>query len=556
MTANFDLGLDGATGFVDRSARFSVGDQLEKTARTDGDRRAVVDVERDVSLTYGELQEQASQLASSLLDLGVDGGVTSVAVVAENRTETVELAHACAKIGALFAPLNWRLERDELVHCADLVEPDVLVVSERFREKADWIVADGAADPAVVGYDGTDQVSETDEDEGSSFDDLRVEGEADDPRLERSVDPEVGFAVVNTSGTTGLPKGAVLSHRAELARANQVARDYGLDRGDNYVGWGPMFHMGGLDWIVAMAAIGGTYYVVDGFEPGTILESLTDSPRPIAWLFLVPGMIEDLCDHVEESNVDRADLPPVRAAGALADMIDPGLIARVTALFDAPFQNTYGSTEAGHATSADQIPIGVEPDDESLRKRESPNCAVRLDTDGYESDNRGEMLIRGPPLFSGYLENPDGNRAAFDDSWYRTGDVFERHDNGTYSYLNRTKYLVKTGGENVYPAEIEDVLTEHDRVAEAVVVRTEDSTWGEVPRALVGLEDDVGDSAEADELRAELLELCDGSLARYKLPHYIEFVDRDAFPTSGTGKVVRPDIEEWPRSAESRVRGD
>ncbi|WP_265112112.1 class I adenylate-forming enzyme family protein [Halosolutus halophilus] len=559
MTANFDLGIDGTARFVDRSAQFSVADQLRKTARTDPDRQAIVDLKRERSVTYAELDERTDRLASSLLDLGVEFEVGSVAIVAENRLETIELAHACAKVGALLAPLNWRLERDELVHCADLIEPDILVVSDRFREKVDWIVEDGVADPLIVDYDSDDEsggVAESDRDDDRSFELLRENGDPDEARLERIVDPEQGFAVINTSGTTGLPKGAVVSHRAELARSNQVAQDFGLERGDNYVGWGPIFHMGGLDWIVTMAALGGTYYVVDGFEPEAILDSLTDSERPIAWLFLVPGMIEPLCDHIEDTDLDATDLPPIRTMGALADILDPALVARVTTLFDTPFQNTYGSTEAGHATSGNQLPIGVEPDDELLRKRESPNCAIDLDIDGYGGDNRGEMLVRGPSLFSGYLDNSEANREAFEDGWYHTGDVFERHDDGTYSYLNRTKYLIKSGGENIYPAELEEVLESHDRVAKAVVVKTDDPTWGEVPRALVGVEDTLDGDEDRDTLRKELLGLCEGRLARYKLPHYIEFVDPDRFPISGTGKVARPEIEEWPRSEDARVRGE
>lgn len=538
---NFDLGLEDTESFVRQSRSFTLGDQLRKSARMFPDRTAVDDGTRQ--LTYAELDERSDRLANALRDQGYVPGESTVAVLSENRGETVTLAYACAKLGCLLATLNWRLEREELVHCADLVTADVLFVSERFIDQADWVVADGESTPEVVDYDHNGDIA---------YESLVAEGAATDPLPDERVDPEQGFAVLNTSGTTGLPKGVVVSHRAILSRIVQITIDYGLERGDNYPAWGPMFHPAGITWIGLTAVHCGTYYPIDGFDPERITDVVLHSDRPISWLFLVPGVVERLADHVGERGIDPEAFPEIRTMGALPDMIEPRRIKRITELFDAPLQNTYGAAEDGHGASGSKIPIGVTPDEAVLRKHESPLIDVKFIDERWNETNAGEaeMALRGPSLCSGYIRNPEANGEDFRDGWFRTGDVFKRHDDGTYTFVSRRKYLIKPGGENVYPAELEEILIAHDAVEEVIVVRADDPDWGEVPRAVVA----TGEDGDHDELRAELMALVDAELARYKLPHYIKFVDAGRFDRSATGKIIRAEIEEWDIGADERVR--
>ena len=538
---NFDLGLDDTEAFVRQTRSFTLGDQLRKSARMYPDRLAVDD--GSLQLTYAELDERSDRLANALRDRGYVPGESTVAVLSENRGETVTLAYACAKLGCLLATLNWRLEREELVHCADLVTADVLFVSGRFTEQADWVVADGESTPEVVGYDGDGDVE---------YESLVDDGAATDPLPDERVDPEQGFAVLNTSGTTGLPKGVVVSHRAILSRVVQITIDYGLERGDNYPAWGPMFHPAGITWIGLTAVHCGTFYPIDGFDPERITDVVLDSERPISWLFLVPGVVERLADHVDERGLEPDDFPEIRTMGALPDMIEPERIKRITETFDAPFQNTYGAAEDGHVASGSKIPVGVAPDKEVLRKHETSFIDVTfVDERWNETDaEEAEMAVRGPSLCSGYIQNPDANGEDFREGWFRTGDVFERHDDGTYSFVSRRKYLIKPGGENVYPAELEEILIKHEAVEEVIVVRADDPDWGEVPRAVVG----VSDVDDPEALRTELLELVEADLARYKLPHYIKFVDPGVFERSATGKIVRAEVEEWDIGDDERVR--
>lgn len=540
MDYNFDLGVEDTDRFVEKTRTFTVGDQLRKSARMWPDRVAISEPDRE--LTFAELNDQTDRLAAGLLSDGYEPNESTIAVLAENRRETIELLLACAKIGVLVAPLNWRLERDELVHCVDLVRPRGLVLSDRFADRVPWIESDCDTTPEIVGYDSHIE---------GSFNELLSAGETSEYPPDVSVDPEQGFVVLNTSGTTGLPKGVVISHRAEFARAFQVTIDYGLDQGDSYPGWPPMFHMGGLDWIVVTIYLGGTFYPIDGFDPERILDVVLDSPDPISWLYLVPGTIEPFVEHFEERDVDQEDLPKIRTMAALLDLVDPALISETMELFNTPFQNTYGASETGHVMSGNKLLVGAAPSDINLSKTESPLAEVKLiDEDWNKVENRGELAVRGPALCSGYVDAPETNKEDFQDGWFRTGDIFTRGRDGTYDFVSRRKYLIKSGGENIYPTELEAPVTKLDAIDEVIVVKAPDEKWGEVPRMFV----ETTNIADPDELRSEILSRLKDRVARYKLPHYVEFCDPGTLPRSTSGKIARSDIEGWDLDESTRVR--
>ncbi|MFP9061475.1 AMP-binding protein [Natrialbaceae archaeon A-chndr2] len=540
MEFNFELGIDEQESFVSESGRFNVGDLLRKAARKYADTVAVSEPNRDV--TYAELDDRVNRLGNSLLERYCEPENGTVAFLAENRGEVIEVMYAGAKTGCLVPGLNWRLEREELLHCVDLVEPDVLVVSERFREKAGWIEADAESDPEIVTLD--------DDDGDATYESLINDGSPDEPLPDRHIDPEQGLVVLYTSGTTGLPKGVVISHRAWLARGYTYIIDFDIQKGDCQLAWPPLFHIVSADWLPAIATVGGTYYPVDGFDTERTIEILQEDGGGIGWLVLLPGVVERLLQYIDEHDVDVDSFRPIRNIGALVDLVDPKKVERITETFDMPFKNSYGATENGNVLSAgNDIPKGVRPRREHLAKVESSFVDMKLiDEDWNEVKGRGELATRGPTICSGYLKNPEANAADFNDGWFRTGDIFEHNDDGTYSFINRRKYLIKSGGENIYPAEIEQVLLEHELVEEATVVRVTDEKWGEVPRAIVG-------SHHPDEIDTdELMDMLDEQVARYKLPHFLDVVTPDQLPRSTTGKIVRDDLEEWDVDDSTRVR--
>jgi fatty-acyl-CoA synthase len=222
----------------------------------------------------------------------------------------------------------------------------------------------------------------------------------------------------------------------------------------------------------------------------------------------------------------------------MADLVPPAEIGRVTRLLGAPYANTFGATETGCPPgSANPIPVGVVPT--RLSKEQSPYCEIRLvDADGRDVPigAQGELCIRGPTLFSGYFRADDANAQDFRGGWFHLGDVFIRNAEGTLDFVDRVKYLIKSGGENIYPAEIERIMLQDPRVVEVAVVRKKDARWGEIPIAFVARRDDAL-------TKNDLVERCRSELARYKLPKDVLFIDAAEFPRSASGKILRHELE-------------
>jgi acyl-CoA synthetase (AMP-forming)/AMP-acid ligase II len=224
--------------------------------------------------------------------------------------------------------------------------------------------------------------------------------------------------------------------------------------------------------------------------------------------------------------------------GAMADLVPPHQIAELTRFIGAPYMNSFGSTETGlPPASGALLPIGAAPT--SLSKRESSLCHIRL-VDAEDKDVPvevpGELVMQGPTLFSGYWNADATNAQDFRGGGFHMGDLFVRHADGSLDFVDRLKYLIKSGGENIYPAEIERVLLAHPAVRDAAVVRKRDAQWGEVPVAFV-----ASDDASLD--AAALMEWCGTRLSRYKQPKDIRFVAESALPRSSTGKIQRHEIE-------------
>jgi fatty-acyl-CoA synthase len=289
--------------------------------------------------------------------------------------------------------------------------------------------------------------------------------------------------------------------------------------------------MGAMEPSLGALMSGGSVVVVDGFDRARLAELVAS--RELGWLLLMPGMV---ASFVEELRARAIDPRGVRVCGVMADLVPPSEIADVTTLLRAPYANTFGATETGcPPCSSNLIPIGVAP--AKLSKEQSAYCEVRLvDPDDRDVPDGapGELAMRGPTMFSGYFRVAED--ADFRGGWFHMGDVFVRNADGTLDFVDRVKYLIKSGGENVYPAEIERVILEDARVADVAVVRRRDAKWGEVPVAFVARRDE---SLDAEAIRAK----CKQSLASYKQPKDVRFIPLDAFPRSASGKVQRHELE-------------
>lgn len=471
--------------------------------------RALAIVQRDLRLDYVALLALVERMADDFATRGLERG-QRIAILSENRFEYTAVQIACAKLGLIAACLNWRLADAELHHCVDLVEPSLLVASPRYRDVADT-VAKGRPVAAIDALGMTCGVGGT----------TRSAARGED-----------GLLIIYTSGTTGLPKAAVISHRAEIARMCAMRLDMGVEMTDAYVSWAPMFHMGGTEHLLATLMCGGTGVIVDGFDADAIVDALEEFP--IGWLMLVPATIEPL---LERLAARQANVRGVKAVGCMADLVPSATIAAITRALGAPYLNSFGATETGMPPlSADLIPVGATPD--AFPKRLSMMVDLRLlDAAGNEvaDGDTGEACVRGPTLFSGYWNAPETNAECFAGGWFHMGDLFRRTPRG-YDFVGRSKYLIKSGGENIYPAEIERVLFADARVNDAIVVRRPDPQWGEVPVAVIARND-----ASLDE--GAVLQLCRDALAGYKRPRHVRFIEMEAFPRSASGKIIREEVE-------------
>jgi acyl-CoA synthetase (AMP-forming)/AMP-acid ligase II len=309
--------------------------------------------------------------------------------------------------------------------------------------------------------------------------------------------------------------------------------DRPLAREDAYVAWGPMFHMGATDYVFSTLLRGGKVIVLDGFQAEAMARII--ATEKLGWLHLNSAVINRVMTQMQK---DGSRVKGVKVVGVMADLVPRQRIAELTLLMGAPFANTFGSTETGPVpASKGLIDIGVVP--ERLSKEQSSLCELRL-VDEHDRDvpngEPGEALVRGPSLFSGYWGSHDVNAEVFRGGWFHTGDVFRRNSDATLDFVDRRKYLIKSGGENIYPAEIERVLMASPLIETAVVVRRPDAEWGEVPVAFV--------VARNDRLTVEdVVKLCRGQIAGYKVPKDVKFVSDEDIPRSTSGKVKRHELE-------------
>ena len=497
---------------VTRASLSTVGSLFRARVRELPERVAIETAAGGARLSYRELDARVARLAGALAAFGVQRG-DRVALLSENRPEFLEVVLAASRIGASVACQNWRLTAVELAHCIQLVSPRVVIVSERFSER-------------IAGVDVERRLML-----GLEYEQLLAGAaplDADD-----AAEPEDALLILYTSGTTGLPKGAVLSHRAEIARNMVVRAEFGITTEDTFPAWSPLYHMGALEPALGSLMAGGKVVVVDGFDAPRLAELI--EREKLGWLLLMPGMVGSFADELTRLRIEPKG---VKLCGVMADLVPPADIARITRLLEAPYANTFGATETGcPPCSSNRIPVGVSPT--RLSKQQSPFCEVRL-VDPEDRDvppgSPGELCIRGPTLFSGYYRADETNAQDFRGGWFHMGDVFVRNPDGSLDFVDRVKYLIKSGGENIYPAEIERVLLQDERVSDAAVVRRPDPKWGEVPVAFV--------ARHTEQLEAtDLYRRCRRELAGYKQPKDIFFIPASEFPRSASGKIQRHELE-------------
>ncbi|MDX6469570.1 MAG: 2-furoate---CoA ligase [Gaiellaceae bacterium] len=460
---------------------------LEGAAARDPEREALV--QDEVRLTYAELLDRTARLAGGLAQLGLGRG-DRLAAVLTNRHECVRLYWAAQWLGAVFVPLSWRSSREDVDYC----------------------IADAEARLVATEEDGGGAVTVS----GTPFEELQG---ADPQAGALDLDERAPSLMLYTSGTTGRPKGVPRSHRADRAGGISQALQHGLRFGDRTLGVMPLYHTMGMHSLLAMSVTGGCFVCQPRWDAEEALRII--ERERLTSLYLAPTLFHDLVTH---PACARADLSSVEALAYAGAAMTTALVERCVAAF-APrvFVNHYGSTEIyTFSVHRDQA---AKP---GCAGRASLNAQLKLVPPG-----EGEIACRmdSDEAFEGYWQRPDADEKAIRDGWYFTGDVGKIDEDGDLWVVGRTDDMIVSGGENIHPLEVEDVLARHPKVREVAVVGAADDRWGHRVVAVVVAEP----GATAEELDAHCL--ADTSLARFKRPREYRFVED--LPKSPAGKILR-----------------
>ncbi|MER7182324.1 long-chain fatty acid--CoA ligase [Streptomyces hyaluromycini] len=509
--------LDSAVAAGHHTVDEGIGSWVTRRAFFAGDRIALVDGDRRI--TYSELDWRTGQLADALRELGVRRG-DRVAALMTNSAAFLETLFAAAKLGAVFVPINFRLAPPEVAHLLADSGADVLVWSGHLSPLARAALAGEGVRVrlrVVVGGQLADGEAE--------FEQLLASGDPGTPRggaTGRDV-----CALMYTSGTTGRPKGAMLTHDNLLWNViNILSNGRGMSQNDRAVTVAPMFHIGGLGaHTLPLLYVGGMNVVMPSFDPRETLAAM--ARERVTLQFLVPAMWSALMavPDFESYDLSALELAMTGAAPCPRPVLDHFLDKGVL------FREAFGLTETCGVTLLDP---------EHVRRKAGtigrPGFHVRTRlVDEHDLDvplgEVGELVVSGPSVFAGYWGLPEATAEAFRGGWFHTGDLAREDDEGFLTLVDRSKDVIISGGENVYPVEVERILVQHPAVREVAVVGVPHVKWGETPLAV------VVPGAEPPPTADELIAYVRERLAHFKCPTRVEFVPE--LPRNATGKVLK-----------------
>ena len=455
------------------------------------------------SWTYGALDAWAQRLSGYLREeLGMGRG-DRIAYLGPNDTAMVALLFACARIGAILAPLNWRLTAAELSWIIADVEPHALVYDDKFSETAHEATKDSCRLIALEALETC---------EGGA---APLTGQLDDPLL-----------IVYTSGTTGRPKGAVLDQRALYVNALSSVHMHTLTGKDKTLVVLPLFHVGGLNISLTPSLFAGATVILHRrFEPRATLDTIIKDRPDI--LVMVPATMNAL---MALPDWDMADMSSLRMVTTGSMIVPPALIGAweergITIVC------VYGSTET--------CPVAgyTAPGDGKTKPHSTGPAALHSEIriDATESEE-GEILVRGGNVMKRYWRNEEETKSAFMDDWFRTGDIGYLDEDGHLIVCDRIKNMIISGGENIYPAEVEQVISSVEGVEECCVVGLPHEKWGETPAAAIVLSQNFGET----DVRVAIEDVLERELARFKHPRIIEFTT--PLPRNAMGKVLAEEV--------------
>ncbi len=501
----------------------NIGSILTKRTLLNPTNEALFDVAQGIRFSYDELNKRTNQVANALRSLGVQKG-DRVALLMMNCHEFVTTFFAIAKIGAVIVPLNWRLVPDELEFIVKDAGATVLIAGSEFDQAVTELHSRGHRTDVThwIRVGNTDSLLSF----AQSFDSIVNSQPSTEPEITAWNDDLL--YIMYTSGTTGLPKGVMHSHNTQMAALITVNATSDFCIGDRYLNPMPLFHVGALTPAIAVAYRGLAHILMRSFEPNAIW-TLVKEER-INNALLVPAML-GACRMVFDPAVhDHSTLRWILSGAAPV----PKSLIEAYQTMGIDIHQVYGLTETcGPACT-------TAPED-AIRKAGSTGKAyfhtdvkiIHPDGTTCLPEEAGELLVRGDHIMTGYWNRPDATADTIKDGWLYTGDIALVDNEGFVWIQDRLKDMIISGGENVYPAEVENIILSHPGVADVAVIGVPSEKWGETGLAIVVKKD-------AAVTEADIIAHCDGKLARFKMPGGIRFID--VIPRNASGKALKREL--------------
>ncbi|MDP1866244.1 MAG: long-chain fatty acid--CoA ligase [Bradyrhizobium sp.] len=493
-------------------------DWIAHFGRRTPDKPAVVDLGSGRGFSYAQFDGRIARLAAHLRDrLKVNRG-DRVAVLALNTTDTLEVQFACGRIGAVFLPLNTRLTVPELHYIVGDAAPLLMIHDSELSEVALSVAGlCNVASTLLLGPGGSYEAAI-----------------AAAPPLDRAeiVTLDDMSTIMYTSGTTGQPKGAIITHGMTFWNCVNLGGPAYISPATVLLTVLPLFHTGGLNcYTNPVLHAGGTVLIMRAFDPGLALQLISDPARGINQFFGVPSIYQFMAQHPSFAGADFSRL----VIGGVGGAPMPVPLLKVWEGRGVALQQGYGMTETSPAV------LTLDKEDAARKAGSSGKPVLHTEVrivrpDGADAGvvELGEVWVKGPNITPGYWNRPDANKSSFTDGWLHTGDAARIDDEGFYYIVDRWKDMYISGGENVYPAEVENVLHQLAAIAEAAVIGIPSEQWGETGMAIVAVK--PGHSITEAEIHAH----CEANLARFKRPRLIKFIA--ALPRNATGKIHKPTL--------------
>jgi len=501
--------------------RLNLGQFLTRRALLSATQPALID--GDVRHSFANLNARANRLAHAVATAGVRRG-ERVAVLLRNSVEYYDLYFGLAKLGIVLCGINWRLAPPEVAHILADSGARLLVFGEEFAPTVAQIERSSALERLIVVGSATAPADTT-------YADFVAAGDVSEPPSAGGDDDPL--LLMYTSGTTGRPKGAVLTHAQMFWSSATIVYTMDLRLGDVMLLSMPMYHIGGMAFVTVLVHRGGAGVLLPAYDAAEVLR-LVASER-ITHFMAVPTMLNALLNHPDFAAADRSSLRWILASAA---PVPPELVQAYSRVGLTVVQS-YGLTEtAGPATVLSVEMAQLKAGSAGLPYFHTELRVVDPAGQDVPPGELGEIWIRGPHVISGYWQNRAATAAAFVEGWFLSGDIGWRDSDGYLYIVDRKKDMIISGGENIYPAEVENVLYTHPAVAEVAVIGVPDPTWGETVCAIV-VPRVPGHPPALDELRA----YCDGRLARYKLPRRL-IVRDEPLPRTPTGKLLKSHLRD------------